>query len=585
MQNDPTHGPLPKPKREKRPHNPDFDHRNRTNPRKGAGGSFAHLVTHNVVLDGRRPRRLSALVVYPGGRAPRRTDDLDRLGAVREAEIDARLRLERDLYRQCLDLSRTEDPAPLLEQTVGLLRELVRAERGYIELAEVARAQERRWSADVGIDDDERELIRDRISRGVVAEAIATGQTVLTPSAALDVRFAKRESVRGSHIEAVLCVPLAADGIAGVVYLQNRLDRGAFDDNDVRCAETVSQYVSSLAGRLLELLRRRDLDDATIAVRSKLRAHAVIGRSRALAAFLDRVSVVASMEANVLLTGASGTGKSMFARVLHDNSRRAQGPFVELNCAALPQALAESELFGAERGAHSGVTQRATDGKVAAAAGGTLFLDEIGELDPSVQAKLLLFLQSKQYFRLGGTTPRTVDTRVIAATNRDLEAAMADGSFREDLYYRVRGVHLPVPPLAQRREDIGPVATHLVETICASEGLPPMTLSRSAIAAMEVADWPGNIRELKNACWEATINARLDDSTTIEVEHVFPRNVEAIEGPETFHAACQRLERSFLATELTKRDWNVALTARELDMSRSHLNVLIRRYDLRREAG
>jgi Nif-specific regulatory protein len=495
-----------------------------------------------------------------------------------------RVYLERDLYARCLDLSRAEDPAPLLTQTLEVLREAIRAERGYIELRDVHACGERSWSADAGVDADEREAIRDRISRGVIAEAIETGTTIHTPSAQLDARFSERQSVRAAKIEAVLCIPLRADEVIGVVYLHNRIGGGPFADDDVRCAQRVARFVGTVAGRLLELLRRRAAEDATMDVRARLVAEGVIGRSSALARVLERLAVVASMETNVLFTGASGTGKSMLARVLHENSPRRGGPLVELNCAALPESLVESELFGAERGAHSAVTGRGMVGKVAAAEGGTLFLDEIGDLSTEVQAKLLQLLQSKQYFPLGGTRVRHADVRIVAATNRDLEQAIDDGAFREDLYYRLRGVVLEVPALEERREDIPLLARHLCEQSCLRNGLAPMLLSASAMSAIEFADWPGNVRQLASVCEEAVVNARMEGASTIDVRHVFPRrNASSSELPETFQGARQRMERTFLASALAARDWNVALTARELAMSRSHLNALIRRYALHRQ--
>ncbi len=497
---------------------------------------------------------------------------------------EARFRKERDLYRQCLDLTRTEDPAPLLERTLQLLRELAGAERGYIELCDVASPDGRKWSADAGVDDDERELIRRRISQGIIAEAIETDRTVHTPSAALDDRFSQRESVRAGKIEAVLCVPLRAENVVGAVYLQNRIAGGPFGEDDVRATEAVTRFVSSIAARMLELIRRRGQADATTSVRTRLRGSSeIVGRSPALAELFERLVVVAAMETNTLLTGPSGSGKSTLARILHENSRRAAGPFVELNCAALPVHLVESELFGAERGAHSGVAHKGMPGKVAAAEGGTLFLDEIGDLDRGVQAKLLQLLQSKEYFRLGSSTPLRANIRIVAATHHDLHADVAAGSFRDDLYYRIRGVELRVPSLGERRDDVPLLAEHLCRRVCEEAKLPSMTLSPAALAAIEFAEWRGNVRELRTRCEEAAVNAHIEGVTTIELRHLFPeRRKPGDDVPETFQAARARLEKSFLAAALAQRDWNVALTARELEMSRSHLNALIRRYGLTR---
>jgi len=504
-------------------------------------------------------------------------------GAVIEHLAEPRLGQERDLYRRCLDLARSDDPAPLLADTLELLRDLARAERGYIEVHDLVSNGAVRWTASVGVDEAERKVIQERISRGVIAEAIETGEIVHTPSALLDERFRDRESVRQASIEAVLCVPLRAEGIVGVVYLQNRLGGLRFSDDDLVCVQTVARFVGTLAGRLLELLRRRDQADHTSTIRARLRADGLIGQSIAMAELLKRLELFASMETNVLLTGPSGTGKSTVARVLHDNGPRANGPFVALNCAALPEGLVESELFGAERGAHSGVSQRGVTGKVAAAEKGTLFLDEIGELPIGVQAKVLQLVQNKEYFRLGGTRPIRADVRIITATNRDLEQSVADRTFREDLYFRIRSVQLRVPSLSERRDDIPLLAAHFCSESCHRNGIPPMSLTTTALAALEFADWPGNVRELASRCEEAVVNARLEGVAQIDVRHVLPHGGSTDGAASTtFQDARQQWERWFLEQELAKRDWNIALTSRELEMSRSHLNALIRRYGLHR---
>lgn len=488
--------------------------------------------------------------------------------------------LERDLYRKCLDLVRVDDPRPLLDEALRLLLEIAGARAGYIELRDPRSADDRCWVAVAGVEDDERAQIEARISKGVVAEALETGEIVHVASAMLDDRFSIRESVQLERIEAVLCVPITAPDSSGVVYLQNHAGGGQFSGADVECVRTVAEYLGPLTSRLLELQRRRQEDDRTVHVRERLRLDGLVGRSQALAAVLERLELLASMDNNVLITGPSGTGKSLFARLLHENSTRRDAPFVALNCAALPEALVENELFGAERGAHS-TAQRPVDGKVAAAENGTLFLDEVGELPLSVQAKVLQLVQNREYYPLGGTRPIQANVRIITATNRELEDELEHKSFRRDLYYRIRGVQLRIPPLVERREDIPLLVRHFCALSCSRNGLADIPPSPAALVAAEFYEWPGNVRELASACEEAVVNARLDHALEIEPRHLFPSQ-RADDAP-SFHESRRRWECSYLQQTLAKHDWNVAQTARSLQMSRSHLNALIRRCELRRD--
>jgi DNA-binding NtrC family response regulator len=252
-------------------------------------------------------------------------------------------------------------------------------------------------------------------------------------------------------------------------------------------------------------------------------AAAPVHRDPAMSAVLVRAAQLARSEASILITGESGTGKEVLARRLHADSRRARGPFVALNCAALPETLLESELFGHEKGAFSGAVA-ARKGKFEQASGGTLLLDEVGEMDPRLQAKLLRVIQEREVDRLGGTQPVRVDVRLLAATNRDLAAEVRAGRFREDLYFRLNVVTLHIPPLRQRPADIPALAAHFARRFADANGLPRRELSDPALAVLASHPWPGNVRELENTIHRAVLLAAgaSIDAAAIELSPLSP---------------------------------------------------------------
>jgi len=282
----------------------------------------------------------------------------------------------------------------------------------------------------------------------------------------------------------------------------------------------------------------------------------------------------------VLLTGESGTGKTAIARAVHDSSARASKPFVEINCAAIPEGLFESELFGAEKGAHSTATRR-IEGKVDAARGGTLFLDEVGEMPLAVQSKLLTFLQSRRYYRLGGSAPIEADVRVLAATNADLPERVQQKRFREDLYYRLNVLEVRVPPLRERPEDIAAIAERIVHALGeAHERAIP--LSRAARLALAESEWPGNVRQLENVVQRGWAVALSEGAEAIEPRHLFPSMGDAQGGEPTYDHAMRRYQGLFLREALERSGWNVSETARRIGLARSHLNDLIKAHGLAR---
>jgi two-component system NtrC family response regulator len=352
----------------------------------------------------------------------------------------------------------------------------------------------------------------------------------------------------GSIAHAVEAVRAGADD-----YLPKPFERGAL----------LLAVQRTLRARELERENRRLA--AEVAERDRLVD--LVGRSAAMQAVFRRVEKLAGTEATVLLTGESGTGKELAARALHGLSRRAQGPFVALNCAAVPETLAEAEFFGAERGAFTGA-DRTRAGKLEAANGGTLFLDEIGELPLPLQPKLLRALQERRFSRVGGTAELPSDARVIAATNRDLAAEVAAGRFREDLYYRLNVVAVEMPPLRARREDLPLLVEHLRERFDRRHGTRTLPFPPAVLRALVEHTWPGNVRELANAVERLVLLA--EDGRT-RADDLPPEVTGRGRGGHRFALppgglSFEQLERDLLAQALELAAGNRARAARLLDL-------------------
>jgi Nif-specific regulatory protein len=495
---------------------------------------------------------------------------------------DAQLRRERDLYRALLELGCCDEIEPFLEEALSLVVALTGARRGYIELAE-DRDEDAppRFSMAHGCYDEDVEAIRDAFSRGIIAEAIAAGETIVTESALQDPRFIKSASVKRNLTEAVLCAPLGAQS-TGVVYLQDRRLEGPFTEEHRKVVEDVARYLAKFAHRLLSWKRPLDEEDHTRAIRGKIRADGIIGRSKALARVLQQAAQVANADACVLITGPSGTGKTQIASVIHDNGPRAGAPFVEQNCAALQDGLFENELFGHAKGAFSGA-HAAQKGRVAMAEGGTLFLDEIADLTPSAQGKLLQLLQSKTYFPVGESRSVQANVRVIAATNADLKERVAQKTFRQDLYFRLDVLRARMPSLAERPEDIPLLAEHFCQIAAAASSARHLRFSPSALRALEAAEWSGNIRELSNCVARAVVLAAGEEAPHVEPQHVFPDDDDASSERLVFQEETRRFQKPLVERALKEADGKVTEAAKLLGISRSHMYNLLETFKIRRK--
>jgi transcriptional regulator with GAF, ATPase, and Fis domain len=408
----------------------------------------------------------------------------------------------------------------------------------------------------------------------------------------------------GKAMRSLVAVPVKALGkfVGGLLFLSRRSD--AYGPEDADLAHRVADHVSlALAHQRLAEEEGRAAEARVLAARlaSKVSSlsqeieslggrRRVVGESRAWKEVLKQATQVAATDTTVLLLGESGTGKEVVARLIHGTSPRADGPYVALNCAALPDQLLESELFGYEKGAFTGAGS-AKPGQIERAARGVLFLDEVGEMSLPAQAKLLRVLQEKEFQRLGGTRVLAADARVVAATNRDLRAAVEDRSFREDLYYRLHVFEIRLPPLRERPEDILPLSEEFLAEIGRGFGRPPAGISREARERLLQYPWPGNVRELRNTLERAAI---LCEGGLITAEHLSlagPRApslrvrepadpVGALDTRFRTAADLKAMERGMVEKALQEARYNKSDAAKVLGLTRKQLYVRLRRFGL-----
>ncbi|MHC4063348.1 MAG: sigma-54 interaction domain-containing protein [Planctomycetota bacterium] len=418
---------------------------------------------------------------------------------------------------------------------------------------------------------------------GIPGQVVRSGE----PANIIDVRanskFCKEiDDISSLRTRSLIAAPMVhRSEVIGVIEVVNRLDESVFADGDLKILQIFATFAATATqnARTHEDLKRRfeGLRD------SVMKPTSIIGDSPLLTKVLDLCSRVAPSEATVLILGETGTGKELCARQIHRASRRRDGTFVAINCAALSETLLESELFGHEKGAFTGAhAQR--PGWFELANEGTLFLDEIGDISRSTQAKLLRVLQEKEFVRVGGTKSIPCNVRIIAATNRNLKNMMADGVFREDLYYRLSVFPLQVPALRERRQDIPQLVEHFVDRAVREFRVPELNVSPSTLELLTRYDWPGNIRELQNVIERSVL---MSDGTVL-LPCDLPPDIEAavkVDEPLADTSTLQGQECNMIVKALEQHGWNQSQAARTLGITRYHLRHRMKKYSIQKPAN
>jgi transcriptional regulator with GAF, ATPase, and Fis domain len=390
------------------------------------------------------------------------------------------------------------------------------------------------------------------------------------------------ESVICLRLSAVLAVPLVfRDKVLGVILAATHESASRFEEPDLQLLTGIAGFA---AGSLYSALQLQVLENENLKLQACLNAGTnLIGESAPMRSVQAFISKVAQASATVLITGESGTGKEVVARAIHRNSPRANGPFTAINCAALTETLLESELFGHEKGAFTGAVVQKR-GKIEEAHGGTLFLDEIGELAQPLQAKLLRVLQERELERVGGTKTIKVDIRLIAATNRDLQAMVREGRFRQDLFYRLNVVSVHMPPLRNRRSDIPLLALYFVQKHGGATARRVTSISKEALDRLSRYEWPGNVRELENVIERAVVLGSTEEIMPDDL----PESVLEVSGPgelaSGFHELVNDAKRRIVIAALETAGGSYNEAARQLDIHPNNLHRLIRNLNIKDQA-
>jgi Nif-specific regulatory protein len=481
---------------------------------------------------------------------------------------------------QALNLDQTlEIILEILSENLAMKRATITLKNGEKEVLTIR--------ASHGLRPEEKKRGVYRLDEGVTGLIFRTAEPVAVPDVSKEPLFLNKTRSRNidKHRISFVGVPIVLHGMPlGVLSVDRLFDEDVSFEEDIRFLTILSALVAELVSLNYQVeAREANLIKANQSLKTELSAKSKsffsVGSSPAMFEVQELIRKVAPTKAGVLLLGESGTGKTLVARIIHELSSRARGPFVKVNCAALPDHLLESELFGYEKGAFTGATESKI-GRVEEADGGSIFLDEIGELPMALQAKLLRFLQEREFERLGSTKTRKVDVRIVAATNRDLAEAVAGGSFREDLYYRLNVFPIRVPPIRERREDIIP----LINFFCEKTSLEYGWVHRFSASALDAASrysWPGNVREMENLIERLAI---IFNDRTIDVGDLAPYlaygqgDSEPQDRQPT--GSLRDRERRDVVETLERNKWVQSRAARELGITLRQMGYRVKKFGL-----
>jgi Nif-specific regulatory protein len=494
------------------------------------------------------------------------------------------------LYEITKELASSLDLNDCLEKTMKILATMKEMENGTVTIVNPITGKLEIEVAH-GLSTEGRRLGKYKIGEGITGRVVASGEPIIVPHISEEPLFLNRTKARSdisTQNRSFLCVPIK-DGhhVIGALSV-DRIYAGGLSDQantDLLFLTVLSGLIAQTTKRIQTVNHEKDqLQYENLKLKRELseknKINDIIGNSSRMQDVYEMIHRVVDSNATVLLRGESGTGKTLVAKALHYNSKRKEKPFVVVNCSALPETLLESELFGHEKGSFTGATERKI-GRFEQAEGGTLFLDEIGDISHAVQVKLLHVVQERNFQRLGSTKPIDCNVRLVAATNRDLEKAVSEKLFREDLYYRLNVFPVYLPPLRERRTDILLIAEFFLEKYAHENKKNIRRISTSAIDMLIQYHWPGNVRELQN-CIERAVLICDDDS--IKGIHLPPTlqiaDTKSYNHPLSLTAAVENFEKDLIIEGLKKNNGNQTKTAEFLDTSLRIINYKIHQYEI-----